>query len=94
MNNSRKFTPPPQELIDRWVLESDDRPTTQTAWSFVVDKAAKWAFDRATEPNPDGLKAKALRALSRIEALDIVSVWIGKDAVRSIRSALESMPND
>lgn len=91
---AKRFTVPPQELIDRWISESDGRPTTQTAWSFVVEKAARWGFDRAKEPDPEGIKGKALRALARIEALEIVSVWIGRDAIASIKTALNSIPND
>jgi hypothetical protein len=93
MTNKRTFLPPPQELIDRWVKESDSRPTMQTAWSYVVYKSSEWGYNQAFEPHPDSIKAKALRALSKIEALDIVSVWIGKDAVQQIKNALESLPN-
>lgn len=87
------FTAPPEELIQRWVAESENRPTMQSAWNYVAFKAAEWGFNSALEIDPNSIKSKALRALSKIEDLSIVPVWIGKDALNNIRTAIESLPN-
>lgn len=90
----RLFNPPPEELMQRWTLESEKKPTKQAAFNYIAYKAAEWGFNDAMSPDPNSLKSKALRALSKVEDLEVVSVWIGKDALKTIRNAVESLPNN
>jgi hypothetical protein len=90
----RKFSPPPEELMYRWMEESRSRPTPEAASNYIAYKASEWGFNDALSPDPNSLKSKALRYLDRIEQLEVVSIWIGKEAITMIREALNSIPNN
>lgn len=89
----KTFMPPPEELIHRWSTESGTKPTMQSAFNYVAYKAAEWGFNEALCPDPNSLKLRALRALSKVESLEVVSIWIGTDALKTIRKAIESLPS-
>lgn len=93
MNNSREFTPPPQELIERWVEESKTKPTVFAAYNYLAYKASEWAHNAALDPDPNSLKQRALHGLQRIQSIDVVSVWIGKDVFDVIKQALDRLPD-
>lgn len=93
MTNSRAFVSPPAELIERWVEESKSKPTIQAAYNYMAFKAAEWGFNSAIQPDPSSLKYRALKALDKIQALEVVSIWLGKDSFVTIRQALEKLPN-
>jgi len=93
LTNQKEFLPPPVELIERWVEESKTKPTIQSAYNHIAFKSAEWGFSRALEPDPSSLKAKALRGLDRIQKIDVVSVWVGRDVFDTIREGLNRLPN-
>jgi hypothetical protein len=90
----KNFVPPPVELIERWIFESNTKPSMQSAFNYVAHKAAEWGFNVAMEPDPSSLKQQALKGLERIQRIDVVSVWIGRDVFDVIRSALNKLPNN
>lgn len=94
MSSAKKFNPPPKELIERWVIDSKTKPTIESAFNYIAYKSSEWGFNNAMEPDPDSIKSKALRSLDRIQSIDVVSVWIGKDALNVIREALHKLPNN
>lgn len=94
MTNEKEFIPPPVELMERWAEESKSKPTMQSAFGYVAYKAAQWGFNAAREPDPSSLKQRALRGLERIQSIDVVSVWVGKDAFDVIRTALGKVPDN
>ena len=94
MTIKREFCPPPAELMERWAEESKSKPTMQSAFNYVAYKAAQWAFDAAREPDPSSLKQRALRGLERVQSIDVVSVWVGKDVFDVIRTALDKVPDN
>lgn len=91
---TKTFNPPPNELRERWIKESETKPTAGTAYNYLIFKSSEWGFNQALEPSPDSPKAKALRALRRIEDLGVVSVWIGKDAIEQIKTAINLLPDN
>lgn len=93
MTTKREFCPPPQELIDRWTDESKLKPTLQSACNYIAYKASEWGYNAAMNPDPNSLKQQALRGLERIQRIDVVSVWIGKDVFDVIRQALDRVPD-
>lgn len=93
MTDQRLFVPPPAELRERWIADSKTKPTLDAAHSYLIYKAAEWGFRTAMEPDPTSLKSKALKALDKIQGLEVVSVWLGKDSFNVIRQALEKLPN-
>lgn len=93
MTTKRQFTPPPQELLERWVEESKSRATINAAYNYIAYKASEWAHNAALDPDPNSLKQQALRGLERIQRIDVVSVWIGKDVFDVIRQALDRVPD-
>lgn len=92
MAPEKRFTPPPQELIERWVEDSKRKPTLQSAYNYIAFKSSEWGFNLAKEPDPASLKARALRGLDRIQKIDVVSVWVGKDVFDTIKEALHKLP--
>ena len=94
MTNEKEFISPPAELMERWVEESKTKPTMQSALRYVAYKAAQWGFDAAREPDPSSLRQRALRGLERIQSIDVVSVWVGKDVFDVIRTALSKVPDN
>lgn len=94
LNSKREFCPPPQELLDRWMEESKTKPTMQSACNHIAYKASEWGFNVATSPDPNSVKQQALRGLDRIQNIDVVSVWIGKDVFDVIRTALNRLPDN
>lgn len=94
MATKREFCPPPQELLERWIEESNSKPTLNSAYNYIAYKSSEWAFNVATSPDPNSLKQQALRGLERIQNIDVVSVWIGKDVFETIRTALERLPDN
>lgn len=93
MSSTREFCPPPQELLERWIEESKGKPTLQAGYNYIAYKASEWAFNHATQPDPNSLKQQALRGLNRIQGIDVVSVWVGKDVFDTIRLALGKIPD-
>lgn len=93
MTNKREFTPPPQELLERWIEQSKTKPTAYAAYSYIAYKASEWAHNTALHPDPNSLKQQALRGLERIQRIDVVSVWIGKDVFDVIKQALDKVPD-
>lgn len=85
---------PPQELLERWIEESKRKPTLQSAYGHIANKASEWGFVVAMEPDPNSLKQRALRGLDRIQSIDVVSVWVGKDVFDLIRTALGRLPDN
>lgn len=94
MSDQREFTPPPKELIERWIDSSKSKPTAESAFNYVAYKAAEWGFGAALEPDPSSLKQRAIKGLQRIEQIDVVSVWVGKDVFDVIRTALKRLPDN
>lgn len=94
MSDPKTFTPPPVELIERWSLESEDKPTKQAAFNYIAYKASEWGFNAANEPDPSSLKQRALRGLEKVQSIDVVSVWVGKDVFDVIRAALNKVPDN
>ena len=92
MTSEKQFLPPPQELIERWVEDSKRKPTLISAYNYIAYKSAEWGFNAAKEPDPASLKARALRGLDRIQSIDVVSVWVGKDVFETIKEALSRLP--
>ena len=93
LTNQREFCPPPQELLERWIEESKTKPTMQAAYNYIAYKSSEWTFNHATQPDPNSLKQQALRGLNRIQAIDVVSVWVGRDIFDTIRLALDKIPD-
>jgi hypothetical protein len=89
----KQFTPPPQELIERWVDDSKSKPTLVSAHNYIAYKSAEWGFNSAKGLDPASLKARALRGLDRIQGIDVVSVWVGKDVFDTIKEALYKLPD-
>jgi hypothetical protein len=79
--------------MERWGEEAKAKPTMQSGFNYLGYKAAEWGFNYAMEPDPTSLKAKALRGLDRIQKIDVVPVWIGKDVFDTIREALNRIPD-
>jgi hypothetical protein len=93
LTTKRQFTPPPKELVERWVEESKSKPTIHAAYGYITYKAAEWAHNAALDPDPNSLKQQALRGLERIQNIDVVSVWTGRDVFDVIRQALDRLPD-
>lgn len=66
----------------------------QSAYNYIAYKASEWAFNTATSPDPNSIKQQALRGLERIQNIDVVSVWIGRDVFDVIRTALSRLPDN
>lgn len=90
----REFTPPPQELIERWIEDSKKKPTISAAYNYLAFKASEWAHNTALSPDPNSLKQQAMRGLERIQRIDVISVWIGKDVFDVIKEALDRLPDN
>lgn len=93
LTKEREFVPPPEELLERWIEDSKSKPTLQSAYNYIAYKASEWGFNAALQPDPSSLKQRALRGLERIQGIDVVSVWVGRDVFDTIREALGRIPD-